>query len=227
MGTMWSSRCRLGLLLGLVLAGVLVPWFVWGEALDRALDPSGLASALGESPGRAAAVGVGLLVADILLPVPATPVMSALGLVLGPWLGGAVAALGSFLAGCLAYGLARWLGRAPAAWVAGEGMAELEVRFDRQGGWIVALSRWTPVLPEAVAALAGAARMPFVRFAAALACGSLPLGLAFAWIGHLGHRSPALALALSAAIPGLLWWAAARALAGRVSGPSRSRNSPG
>ena len=214
MGTMSASRCLIALLLGLVLAGILVPWMIWGEAFDAALDPSGLARLLGESPLRVAAVGVGLIAADVLLPVPAPPVMSALGLALGPWLGGAVAAAGSFLAGCLAYALARFLGRGPAAWVAGEGLAELETRFARSGGWMVALSRWTPVLPEAVAALAGVSRMPFGRFAAALACGSLPLGLAFAWVGHLGHRSPALALALSALLPALLWLTLGRAVPG-------------
>lgn len=209
---MSGFRCRVALLLGLVLAAVIVPWLIWGAAVDAALDPAGLSRALGGSPLRAALVGVALLVADVVLPVPATPVMSALGLVLGPWVGGLVSAAGSFLAGCVAYGLARFLGRAPAVWVAGEGMAELEARFARQGGWWVALSRWTPVLPEAVAALAGVSRMPFGRFAAALACGCLPLGLAFAWIGHLGHASPTLALLLSAVVPAALWWASVRVL---------------
>ena len=211
---MTTSRCRIALLLALVLAGVVVPWLAWGEAFEAALDPAGLSAALGGSPVRVAAVGTLLIVADVLLPVPATPVMSALGLLLGPWLGGAVAALASFLAGCLAYALARFLGRRPAAWVVGDGLAALESQFRERGGWMVALSRWTPVLPEAVAALAGISRMPFRRFAAALACGSLPLGLAFAWVGHLGHRSPALALALSALLPAVLWLTLGRAARG-------------
>jgi len=209
-----TSRCRIALLVALVLAGVVAPWLAWGEAFDAALDPAGLSAALGDSPVRVAAVGTLLIVADVLLPVPATPVMSALGLLLGPWVGGAVAALASFLAGCLAYALARLLGRGPAAWVAGDGLAALESQFRERGGWMVALSRWTPLLPEAVAALAGISRMPFRRFAAALACGSLPLGLAFAWVGHLGHRSPALALALSALLPALLWLTVGRAARG-------------
>jgi uncharacterized membrane protein YdjX (TVP38/TMEM64 family) len=218
-----SSSHRIWILVGLVLGAVLIPWAIWGERLESALNPGELARLLGSDPFVAAAAGLGLICADILLPVPATPVMSALGLTLGPWWGGLVSAAGSFLAGCMAYGLARLLGRAPAAWVAGEGMAGLEERFAAQGGWMVALSRWTPVLPEAVAALAGVARMPFGRFAAALACGSAPLGFAFAWVGHLGHESPGLALALSALLPALLWFTAVRAGLGTCrSGPSRS-----
>lgn len=211
------------MLVALVLAGILVPWAIWGDRLESALNARALGEMLGADPWAASGLGVGLICADILLPVPATPVMSTLGLALGPWWGGLVSATGSFLAGCLAYGLARLLGRAPAAWVAGEGMAGLEARFAEQGGWLVAISRWTPVLPEAVAALAGVARMPFGRFAAALACGSAPLGFAFAWVGHLGHESPALALALSAFLPALLWLMAGRAVRGRCRcGRSRS-----
>lgn len=220
---MTTPSRRVWILVGLVLAGVLVPWAIWGGRLEAALDPAGLSRALGSDPLGASMAGVGLICLDVLLPIPATPVMSALGLILGPWLGGLVSAVGSFLAGCLAYGFSRLLGRAPAAWIAGEGMAGLEARFAAQGGWMVALSRWTPVLPEAVAALAGVARMPFGRFAVALACGSAPLGLAFAWVGYLGHGSPLLALALSALLPALLWLTAGRLL-GTSRNPGSSRN---
>lgn len=223
---MAAWRARMSWLLAAVLLGVLVPWVIWGERMDAALSPEAMASWASERPRWMVwAAGLGLLMGDVLLPVPATVVMSALGYVLGPWEGGLVAATGAFLAGCLAYGLARWLGRGVAERLAGpEALAELEARFSRGGGWWVALSRWTPVLPEAVACLAGLSRMPPGRFVAALACGCLPLGLAFAWIGHLGQESPALALGLSAAMPGLLWWATLRALGGRPVSPSPSKN---
>ncbi len=226
---MAGNRPRIGWILGAVSAAVLVPWLIWGERMDALLSPQAMADwAAGRPRWLVWLAGVGLLMADVVLPVPATVVMSALGFALGPWEGGLVAATGAFLAGCLAYGLARWLGRGFAERLAGaEALAELEARFARLGGWWVALSRWTPVLPEAVACLAGLSRMSPPRFAAALACGCAPLGLAFAWIGHLGQSSPALALGLSAAIPGLLWWAASRAPGGRLSRPSRSRNSSG
>ncbi|MEA3367453.1 MAG: hypothetical protein U9R68_04995, partial [Planctomycetota bacterium] len=53
------------------------------------------------------AVAIGLLVADLFLPVPATGVMAALGSVYGPVLGALVGAVGSAMAGLLGYGLAR------------------------------------------------------------------------------------------------------------------------
>ena len=60
----------------------------------------------------------------------------------------------------------------------------------------------TPLL---LACLAGLSRMPFGRFLAALACGSLPLGFAFAAIGAMGKDQPAVALLLSAIVPPILW----------------------
>lgn len=192
-------------LFAILAVAVMIPFLIWGDRFDawfagdaavdwvRGLGPWGW---LG---------GIGLLMADLVLPVPGTAVMSALGFVYGPWIGGSVSALGSFLSGTLAYGLSRWIDPRWAAKLAGEAeLKKYESLFARSGAWIVALSRWLPLLPEVVACLAGLSRMPARTFFLALACGSLPLGFAFAAIGASGQTSPALALALSAAVPALL-----------------------
>ena len=67
-----------------------------------------------------------------------------------------------------------------------------------------------PVLPEAIACLAGLVKMNLRTFLIALICGSLPVGFAFAAIGALGKSSPALAMILSALLPILLWFGAQR-----------------
>jgi uncharacterized membrane protein YdjX (TVP38/TMEM64 family) len=150
-----------------------------------------------------------LLVSDILLPVPSTIIMSALGLMYGWFIGGLLASLGSFLAGLTAYFACRWLGRPAALWLAGEkGLRRGEELFARRGGWLVALSRWMPVLPEAIACLAGLVKMNLRTYLISLACGSLPVGFAFAAIGALGKTSPTTAILLSAVVPVLLWLAA-------------------
>lgn len=190
----------------LILIGIIGPFLVWGAAFDQALSLEGTRTWLGQYGHWAWAAGMALLMSDIVLPIPGTVVMSALGWMYGWAWGGLIAAAGSFLSGLLAYALCRGLGRPAARWIAGEaGLAKGEAFFARRGGWVVALSRWAPVLPEAVACLAGLARMPWRTFVLSLACGSLPLGFAFAAIGHLGHASPAWALALSAGVPILLW----------------------
>ncbi len=149
---------------------------------------------------------VALLMSDLVLPIPATPVMAAAGYLYGPFVGGLISGLGSFCAGLTGYGLCRFFGRRIAARLAGEDeLTQHETLFQRNGPWIVAASRWLPVLPEVVSCLAGLTRMPFRVFATALACGSLPLGFVYASIGASGQDNPKLALALSILVPPLLW----------------------
>lgn len=152
------------------------------------------------------AAGIGLLLLDFLLPVPGTAVMSALGYVYGAWLGGLIASAGSVSAGLFAYGISRLLGpRAARKLIGGQDYEKGKILFANAGGWIVAVSRWLPLLPEIIACMAGLTRMPFGRFLLALICGSLPLGFVFAYIGSTGSNHPALAILLSAGIPPVLW----------------------
>jgi uncharacterized membrane protein YdjX (TVP38/TMEM64 family) len=191
----------------LALAGlVLVPFLLWGERLEAALDPAALAARLQAQGPLATLVAMGLLWSDLLLPIPATAVMSALGLVHGTLLGGLLGAAGSILAGLTGYGLCRALGpRAAQAILGADGLREGEQLFDRVGAWLVLLSRWLPVFPEVVACMAGLARMHLPTFLVALAAGSLPMALAFAALGAFGVERPGLALALSALAPPVIW----------------------
>ena len=196
----------LATLVALLLVGTIGPWLIWGEAFERSFSLVGTLSWLRELGPWAAAAGVGLLVADIALPIPSTIVMSALGATYGFWVGGLLSILGSMLAGLTAYGLARWAGRPAAIWIAGEdSLVRTEELFARGGAWLVLTSRWLPILPEAVACLAGLARMPFRTFFWALMVGSVPLGLTFAWVGTLTEDREGLALALSAGLPIGAW----------------------
>jgi len=196
----------LATLVALLLVGTIGPWLIWGEAFERSFSLAGTLAWLRELGPWAAAAGVGLLVADIALPIPSTIVMSALGATYGFWVGSLLSILGSMLAGLTAYGLARWAGRPAAIWIAGEdSLVRTEELFARGGAWLVLTSRWLPILPEAVACLAGLARMPFRTFFWALMVGSVPLGLTFAWVGTLTEDREGLALALSAGLPIGAW----------------------
>lgn len=205
------TRSRLWLLVLALLGLIGTPFVIWGGWFEKALSLEG-AKAWLESLGPWSWLGgVVLLVGDLVLPIPGTVVMSALGLVQGWFWGGVSSASGSVLSAVIAYGLCRWLGRGVAVRLAGEdGLTRGEALFEGgRGGWIVALSRWMPVLPEAVACLAGLARMPFRLFLIAVVCGAVPLGFIFAAIGASGVERPGLALALSALIPAALYAAAA------------------
>ena len=193
----------------ILAALVLIPFAIWGEDFESYFSGDAAIAWLRGCGPWGWAAGIGLLMADIVLPIPGTAVISALGYVYGAWLGGVIGAVGSMLSGLLAYGLCRRLGHRAAAFIAGEHDLEVSERVfaGAAGGYLVALSRWLPVMPEVISCLAGLSRMPFGRFAAALACGSVPLGFAFAAIGAAGRVSPAVALALSAGVPILLWLA--------------------
>lgn len=186
---------------------VLVPFLVWGERFEQSMTLEDTVARMRAAGGWAWLVGVGLLVIDLFLPILGTVVMSALGLIYGWLLGGMIGSLGSIAAGLLAYGLCYRLGRRAAHFLAGkEGLREGERLFHGElGGWLVALSRWMPVLPEVVACLAGISRMPLRRFFPALCAGSIPMGFVFARIGEAGEHQPGIALLLSAGLPPLIW----------------------
>ncbi len=204
------------IVLALALA-VVVPFAIWGDAVERAFSLDATVRWL-EGYGRWAwLAAIGVLVADLVLPLPASSVMAGLGMVYGPVIGGAIAALGSFTSGLVGYGLCRAFGqRAFRALAGAEGDAAARALFARAGGWVVAFSRWLPVLPETVACLAGLTAMRFAVFAAALACGSVPLGFTFAAIGHLGVDAPITTLVLCGLLP-LALWAVARPWARRLA----------
>ena len=198
---------RLLLLFFVLAVMVIVPFLIWGNAFEKSMSFEDTVARMRSAGDWAWLVGVGLLVIDLFLPILGTVVMSALGLVYGWVLGGLISAIGSIVSGLLAYGLSVKMGRRAARWLAGEkGLLEGERIFHGElGGWLVALSRWMPVLPEVVACLAGISRMPLRRFFPALCAGSVPMGFVFAWIGHTGEQRPVLALVFSAGLPPLIW----------------------
>jgi len=193
------------LIVGLV-AAVLLPFALWGEKLTALFSGDGAIEWVRGWGAWGSLAVIALLVADLFLPIPGTPLMSAAGYVYGMWVGGLLSSAGSFLSGLLAYGLCRQFGQKAALRLVGEvELARYQQLFARSGAWLVALSRWLPVLPEVIACLAGLLGMPFRTFVVALACGALPMGFAYAGIGAAGHTRPQVALILSALLPIALW----------------------
>jgi uncharacterized membrane protein YdjX (TVP38/TMEM64 family) len=187
-----------------------VPFLVWGEEWEVRYGVDAVREWLG-GPGRqwGWVLAELLLVGDLVLPVPATAVMSGLGYVYGWLLGGVMAAAGSFLSGAVAYGLCRRFGERAARRLMGPEDFERGRRLfgGEAGGWLVAMSRCLPLMPEVVACMAGLSGMPARRFLVALGCGSVPLGFVFAAAGAAGQDDPMVALGLSAGIPVVLYLA--------------------
>jgi uncharacterized membrane protein YdjX (TVP38/TMEM64 family) len=186
-----------------------IPFLWFGAELEQIFDVAWLQQ-FGRKWGWL--IGLALLAADLLLPLPSTVIMSGLGYLYGTGVGGCLAATGSFLAGILGYLLCRGWGERMVRRLAGEeALTNGRALFLGQSGpWLVALSRWLPLLPEVVACVAGMMRMPLAAFAIALACGSIPVGFAFAWIGAQGITDQRTALIGSAVLPLALMGLAAR-----------------
>lgn len=198
------------ILLGLLFAS---PLLIWGDRFDAALDGGQAVTWLRGLDHLAAPVGVGLIVADLFLPIPATGVMGALGIIHGVVLGGLLSALGSTLAGLVAYGLARALGERAAVFMVGrKDLDRATAFFERGGGFAIAVSRPLPLLPEVIACLAGLAGMKTKRFVIALSCGSVPTGFVYAAIGAAGFERPVLTLLICVFLPILLWPLARKSL---------------
>lgn len=152
-----SLLFRRTLVLAIALALPIVPFLVIGELPgDRWL------SATDQSAPVFALTGGGLLVLDVIAPVPSSIVITLLGGRLG-WLVGWLVAWGGLTAGhLLGYGIGRlWPARfAPDA-------------PDAPTLAVLVISRPVPILAEAAAIAAGAARTPFGHVALAVAAGNV------------------------------------------------------
>jgi uncharacterized membrane protein YdjX (TVP38/TMEM64 family) len=197
-----NSPLRLALLVLLILVVLAVPFIVFGERFEMMFDGErALAFVRAQGPWGGL-VGIGMIMADLFVPLPAPAIMAALGLIYGSMIGGLLASVGSFAAASLGYLLCRMIGPPAAAWIAGpEQIERLSGFFTRHGMWAIALSRWMPAVPEVLACLAGLSRMPVARFAMGNLIGSVAVGFAYAYVGASGADDPRGALAIAFLMP--------------------------
>ncbi|MDP6546526.1 MAG: VTT domain-containing protein [Phycisphaerae bacterium] len=184
---------------------LLIPYFMWHEQMDAYFASESYQQWLLSARPYAWIVGIALIVADLFLPIPAAPIMAAMGSLYGTIIGGLIATIGSILAGLCAYGLSRLLGVKAARFLAGESeLADLQRFFDSWGAAGIIASRALPVVPEVMTILAGLAKMHFGRFMLALSLGSIPVGFALAWVGQTTGISSSLLLVLTL-VPAVGW----------------------
>lgn len=193
-------RRSLRLLLVLALAAVavpLVPFLACGARLDTLvadwLDPL-------PPPPLLAALEVGVLAADLLLPVPSSMVATLGGASLGPAVGTLCAWAGMTIGAAIGW----WLGRT----TAGRSLESLDAtdraalarQQRRLGPLLVVLTRPLPLVAEATALFAGAAGMPLQTFLAAAAGGNLAIAFAWSLAGTLGREADSLQWVLAASL---------------------------
>jgi uncharacterized membrane protein YdjX (TVP38/TMEM64 family) len=205
-----------------VLGGFIVFGLTLFFLLGDALVDQGRLEALGPWAWLAA---VGLLVADVFLPIPTTVIVTVMGQKYGPLLGGAIGTLGSCSAGLVAYGMTRMLGPRFARWLLGNELEKAERFYRDHGAFAVACSRWLPLLPEAISCMAGLARMPAGKYCLALFCGSAPMCWSYAALANISDNE-ILPLIVSIVLPVPIWWLAGHLLYARSSRPIEPEGEP-
>jgi len=176
-----AALARWGLFFALLLAFILVPFFLLEGRMNELVQQT-LRS---DTPLALITLAVVVfLLADIVLPVPSSFVLTTTGYLLGLPLGLAVNFIGLSCACMAGYALGRFAGGPLAQRVVGR--AQLE-RFaalsQRHGDMLLVAFRAMPVLAEATTLLAGLSRMPLPRFLLVVSIGNAVVAAVYAWIG--------------------------------------------
>ena len=154
---MQKIRFRQSLIIVVALLVPIIPFAIIGE-----LPGERWLSAQDDDAVLFAASGAGILVLDIVLPLPSSIVGTLLGARLGFVVGFAATWLGLTAGHCLGYLLARLA------------LRRIDASFSETPTLLVVfLSRPVPILAEAVAITSGAGAIPFSHFFIACAAGNV------------------------------------------------------
>jgi uncharacterized membrane protein YdjX (TVP38/TMEM64 family) len=196
----WAAFC------GLLLAAILVPFFLFGEGLEAAAR--GFLEA--HPPGwQVALVLGGLLAGDIFLPVPSSLVNTATGALLGFFRGTATSWAGMMVACVVGYQIGARAGESALRRMVGESeVARLSRLAERHGHWFLLISRAVPVLAEASVVFAGASRMSRRSFLTVTALANLGISATYAAVGASAARVGSFLLLFAGMVllPGLAMW---------------------
>lgn len=175
------------ILLG-VMSALFLALFGIVEALHVPLltDPGPWLS--GSGRWGAAAIGVGLLIADVFLPVPASLIMVANGALFGIVGGTLLSLFGGLAASAVGFAVGRRGSAAFRRWVPEDERRRADALLRQWGDLAVVVTRPVPILAESVAILAGTSPLGWRRFLVASAAGTLPAALLYALTGATAAR---------------------------------------
>jgi len=156
----------------------------------------------------AAVLGVSLLIADVLLPVPSSLVMVAHGALFGVVIGTLLSLLGSVGAALFGFAIGRRGGRLLERIVTPEERARADKMLARWGALAVVVTRPVPILAETVAIMTGTSSIGWARMALASFAGSLPPALLYALTGaaYANFQSFVLMFVATLLVAGSFWF---------------------
>lgn len=163
----------------------------------------------------AAALGVGLLIADVFLPVPSSLVMVAHGSLFGVVIGTLLSLVGSVGAALLGFAVGRRGGTLLERAITPAEQARANNMLERWGVLAIIVTRPIPMLAETVVIMSGASSLSWSTVALASLVGSLPPALLYALTGAAvaNFQTTSLMFGVVLLVAGLFW------LTGRLLGP--------
>lgn len=181
------------------IAAILLVLYVVVQALGIALltNPRG---SLEEAGPPAAALGVGLLVADVALPVPSSVVMTAHGTLFGVVLGSLLSLLGSTGAAAAAFAVGRRGGPLLHKLLPADERKRADALLVRSGALAIVVTRPLPLLAETTALAAGASPLAWRPAMAAAVAGSIPAAVLYALAGAVAASAASTTIVFAAVI---------------------------
>src|ERR1051325_8777756 len=155
----------------------------------------------------AACIGVGVLIADVLLPVPSGIVMVAHGALFGVLWGTVLSLIGSVGAAVFGFAIGRRGGKLLERAVTPVERARASSILTRWGTLAIIVARPVPLLAETVAIMAGASSMSWRAIIVASIAGSLPPSVLYALPGAAvaNLQNTALMFGIVLLVAGLFW----------------------
>ena len=157
--------------------------------------------------GTAATV-IGLLAADLFLPIPSSLIMVLSGTAFGVVWGSILSLVGSVGGEWLGFELVRRYGRSASARLVGdEELERLSRVFARHGAAAVVVTRALPIVMETMSVVAGLSTMKRRTFLAASLLGTIPIVVVYAYAGAISKAtgSAVPAIVMLVAVAGFGW----------------------
>jgi 3-dehydroquinate synthase len=206
-----NAALRWGVFVMLLLGFILVPFILLEGRMNDLVQHTLQSKA---SLAWITLAVIAFLLADIVLPVPSSFVLSTTGYLLGVGAGTAVCFVGLSCASLAGYALGRYAGGPLTQRIVGRAQLERFTQLSqRHGDLLLVAFRAMPVLAEATTILAGISRLPLPRFIAVVSIGNLVVALVYAWIGAVSASQSSFLLASIASIvlPVIIVWSMRRA----------------
>jgi uncharacterized membrane protein YdjX (TVP38/TMEM64 family) len=158
--------------------------------------------------GGSAALIVGLLAADLFLPIPSSLVMVLSGAAFGVVWGAALSLVGSIGGEWLGFELVRHYGRRASARIVGDDEIDRLARvFHKHGAAAVVVTRALPVVMETTSVVAGLSTMKRSTFLIASLIGTGPIVFVYAYAGAVSRETHSIvpAVVMLIAVAALGW----------------------